>query len=173
MRKRSVALIGMPGCGKTNVGQALAARLRLSWLDIDTEIEKRERLSVSEIFARRGEAYFRARECEAVRRSVAQPAVISCGGGTVLREENARLLKSRCVVVYLCASVQTLLSRVHGGEGRPLLKGDARNKLETLFAERAGVYENTADYTLYTDGKEIDEVADSICKLLAEQGWTI
>ncbi|MCI8458394.1 MAG: shikimate kinase [Clostridia bacterium] len=165
MRKRSIALIGMPGAGKSGVGKRLAEKLGLAFIDTDALVEKSEGMAVADVFAQKGEAYFRAREREAVQQAAKKCAVISCGGGVPLWEENVRALQQNGTVVYLYATVQTLCAHVGNGAGRPLLAGDARERIEKLFAERAAAYRAAADAVIVTDGKSVEEVADEAARL--------
>ena len=164
MAKRGVALIGMPGAGKTGVGKRVAQLLGRAFIDTDASVEKSEGMSVSDIFAQKGEPYFRAREREAVAAAAHKCAVISCGGGAALDSENARVLKEHCTVAYLAASLETLVAHVGNGAGRPLLDGDVRKKTEELLALREGTYTRVADITVNTDGKSVEEVAAEIVR---------
>lgn len=158
--KRAVALIGMPGAGKSGVGKRLAAKLGLAFFDTDAMVERAERKRVPEIFAEHGEAYFRAAEQEAVRRATGKRAVVSCGGGTPMFAENAALLKARCTVLYLYAAQEALCAHVGDGRGRPLLSGDPQAAIRKLLAERDPVYRALADRIIDTAGKSVEEVAE-------------
>lgn len=164
MRKRGVALIGMPGTGKSAVGKRLAAKLGYAYTDTDAMVEKSEGMTVSEIFERHGEPYFRAREREAVAQAATKCAVISCGGGAVCDSENVRVLRENCTVVYLSSSLQTLFAHVRNGEGRPLLKEDVLASLTRLLADREEIYKSAAHCTVMTDGKSLEDVADEVAR---------
>lgn len=139
---RPVALVGMMGCGKTAVGTALAARLGVPFRDTDHAIETASRMTIPEIFERDGEAFFRARESEVLRRLLAGgPAVISTGGGAFLRAENRAAIAARGISVWLRAPADLLWSRVRHRTTRPLLNtADPRGTLERLLAERVPHY---------------------------------
>ena len=143
--QRWIVLVGAMGAGKTAVGRALAERLRRPFLDADEEIERAAAMPVSEIFARDGEAFFRAREAEVVARLLAgRPAVLATGGGAWMAESNRRVIDAAGVSVWLDAPVEVLwqrLRRVRGRGTRPLLATeDPRATLERLVGERAPVY---------------------------------
>ena len=149
----------MPGSGKTSAGRRVARALGLKFADTDAEIEKHFSLKVSEIFERFGETYFRMLETNALSYAAGKPSVISCGGGVVLKSENRAILREHCVAVYFKASEQTLALHVGNGAGRPLLAGDAANKVKKLLVEREPLYNECADITVCVDGKTVDEVA--------------
>ncbi|MDE6059549.1 MAG: shikimate kinase [Clostridia bacterium] len=163
----NVVLCGMMGAGKSTVGFQLARLAGKKWVDTDYLIEKRYG-KISDIFASRGEAYFRALETDTVR-SLSQKdgLVISTGGGLVMREENCALLKENGKIVFLRAKLQTLLSRVKLDGTRPLLKeGNVEEKLTALLEERMPVYERVSDLIVDTDGKKKYEIAREIFERL-------
>ena len=128
---RSIVLVGLMGAGKTTVGRRLAKRLGLPFADSDEEIEKAADQSVSEIFARFGEASFRDGERRVVRRLIeGPPKVIATGGGAFVDAETRALILQHCIAVWLQAEPETLAERVTRRDSRPLLKD--RDPLETL-----------------------------------------
>ena len=139
---RPVVLVGMMGSGKTAVGTALAARLGLPFRDTDAAMEEAARMSVAEIFARDGEAFFRDREGEVLRRVLAGgPAIVSTGGGAFLREGNRAAIDAAGVSVWLRAEGELLWSRVRQKGGRPLLAtADPKGTLLALLAAREPAY---------------------------------
>ena len=140
--KRSVALIGMMGAGKTAVGGQLARLLQVPFLDSDEAIEAAANMTVAEIFARDGEAFFRAKEAQVLARLLAgPPCVLSTGGGAFLCAANRRTISQLGVSVWLNADADLLWSRVRHRTTRPLLRTpDPRGTLIALLAERAPVY---------------------------------
>ncbi len=140
--RRSVALIGMMGAGKTAVGTALARHLGVPFLDSDEEIARAAQMSVAEIFARDGELFFRARESEVLSRLLnGVPTVISTGGGAFLAPQNRQAISARGVAVWLKADLELLWQRVRHKTTRPLLRTqDPKGTLARLLAERAPVY---------------------------------
>ncbi|MBQ7563014.1 MAG: shikimate dehydrogenase [Lachnospiraceae bacterium] len=159
---KNIVLIGFMGAGKTRVGRLLAERLGYRFFDTDELIEKEEGVSIPELFESKGEAYFRDRETETVRRLSKEGGreryVLSVGGGLVVRECNRGYLKKIGPVVYLEASEETLSKRVHLGEGRPMLAGDKDERLHKLLESRKDIYLQTADIVIRTDELTIDEV---------------
>ena len=140
--KRSIVLVGMMGSGKTAVGTALARLLNVPFLDSDHEIERAAQMSVAEIFARDGEAFFRARESEVLERLLSgPPGVISTGGGAFLAAGNRALIARLGVSVWLRADLDLLWNRVRHKTTRPLLRtSDPKATLAALLEARAPFY---------------------------------
>ncbi len=132
----------MMGAGKTAVGGALARMLQVPFLDSDEAIVKAANMSVAEIFARDGEAFFRRKESQVLARLMAgPPCIMSTGGGAFLSAENRRTISEHGVSVWLKADLELLWSRVRHRTTRPLLRtADPKGTLAALLAERAPVY---------------------------------
>lgn len=141
----SLVLIGLPASGKTTVGQALAMRLDLPLRDSDAMVEQRDGRTVQQIFAEDGEAGFRQREQQAALEALAEPGVVSLGGGAITNPVIRDHLAGH-QVVWLDVSVPTLSRRVGLNRLRPLLLGDVRGQLEVLAAERRDFYLQAATY---------------------------
>jgi shikimate kinase len=149
---RAVALVGMPGSGKSTVGRHVARHLQLPFVDTDHLIEQRIGCSIREFFELQGEPAFRDVEAEVIDATTqaAEARVIATGGGAVLRESNRDLLRARTTVMYLRASPDDLARRLRHDTHRPLLQGagDAVRRLRQLFAERDPLYRRTAHYVV-------------------------
>ncbi|MBV0892759.1 shikimate kinase [Paracoccus sp. Z118] len=143
---RNIVLIGMMGAGKTAVGTELGRRLGRQFVDSDAEIEAAAAMSVSEIFARDGEAFFRDRETEVLDRLLAAgPRIVATGGGAWIQPRNRHLIHRSGAALWLNCDLETLWRRVKARTTRPLLQTpDPRGTLERLLAERMPVYA-TAD----------------------------
>ena len=129
----------MPGAGKSTVGALAAAHLGMPFVDLDREIEKAAGMPIPRIFETEGEAGFRRRETEALRRvALAGGQVIAAGGGIVKSAENRELLRMNCVVVHITRPLEALPM-----DGRPLSQG--REALARLWRERAALYAAAAD----------------------------
>ena len=139
---RPVVLVGMMGVGKSTVGRKLASLLDLRFRDADDEIAEAAQLSISEIFERFGEDYFRDGERRVIARLIESgPAVIATGGGSFVQEETRALILERGIAVWLDSDVDTLLERVGRKDTRPLLRGgDPREIVTKLKAEREPAY---------------------------------
>ena len=163
--KDHIILIGFMGCGKSTVGIRLSYRLRRSLTDTDKLIEKEQKCSISEIFAKRGEAHFRELETECLRTLLERNGseIISVGGGLPVKEENRKLLKKLGVVFYLRATADTIYERVKHDTTRPLLQDkNPMEKIRTLMAERSAIYEMAADVIIDVDGKDFDTILNEI-----------
>lgn len=142
----TVSLIGMPGSGKTSLGQALARRLGKRFVDLDEEIAREAGCSIPEIFDREGEAGFRRREtAQAARFAKESGLVLSCGGGIIKTPGNARLLHQNGPVLWLRRAVDTL----EVGCGRPL--SQSRAAVQAMAAQRYPLYQAAADAVLDND----------------------
>jgi shikimate kinase len=139
---KTVVLVGMMGAGKTAVGTVLARQLGVGFSDSDDEIVRAAAMTIPEIFARDGEAFFRAREAEVLARLLrGPPGVLSTGGGAFLSEANRTAIAASGVSVWLRADVEVLWSRVRHRTHRPLLRtADPRGTLAALAEARAPIY---------------------------------
>ena len=171
---RNVVLIGFMGTGKTSTGKMLAAKLGAAFIDMDQKIEEEAGMSIPDMFARKGEAYFREQERALVKRLAARRnAVISTGGGTVKNPNNVADFKKSGVIVCLSASVDAVLARTNRRGTRPVLdgadQGDRRKAVEQLMAERRELYKQ-ADYTIDTSELSPLLVVENIVRFLKTRG---
>lgn len=164
----NIFLVGLMGAGKTTIGRALARRLNKRFIDSDHEIEARTGASIPLIFEIEGEASFRQRESEVIRDLTAQEnIVLATGGGAVLKPENRECLKTRGTVIYLRASVSSILQRTRNDKNRPLLQtADPRARLEQLACEREPLYLEIADLVIETGRPNIQFLVQAIVSQL-------
>ena len=149
----NVILIGMPGCGKSRVGQALAERMGRPFVDLDEEIVRRAGLSIPEIFARDGEAGFRALEVQIVAEVCREKGrVVATGGGAILREDNVRAMRQNGRLILLERRLDALSM-----DGRPLSK--SAEALEAMWQARKEKYRAAADATVDNNGAPEETVA--------------
>ena len=147
----NIILAGMPASGKTTVSKELGKISNRKVIDTDALIVERHG-EINKIFEKFGEQYFRDKETEIVKEvSILNNAVISVGGGCLLRQENTESLKSNGKIIYLKATLKTLVDRVQGDTTRPLLKGGAEANLKKLLEAMQKIYEAAADFTVETD----------------------
>lgn len=165
----TIWLVGMMGAGKSSVGRLLAGRLGVPFVDADEEIERAAGGAVGEIFAREGEAGFRARERAAVQSLLGRGAVVALGGGALTSPEVRAAVNDEGVLVYLRASWDTLLARLGDCESRPLLAdlvaGARGPRLRALLAERRAAYEAAA-VIVDTDALTPEAAAEAVAAAL-------
>jgi len=151
--KRTVALVGMMGAGKSSVGRRLAAKLGVPFRDADSEIEAAAGCTVAEIFERFGEQDFRDGERRVIARLLGQPPhVLATGGGAFIDPRTRAEIKEKAVSIWLRASIELLANRVQRRETRPLLKqGDPKEILTRLLAQREPIY---AEAEIQLDSEE-------------------
>lgn len=157
---KNIVLVGMPGCGKSTVGKALAKRLSRPFFDADQEIVKRAGKSIPEIFQTEGEAGFRKIETEVLFDLCRQSgAVIATGGGAVTVPQNHDILRQNSLVVFLNRDIAVLPTN-----GRPLSE---QNDLHEMFRQRLPLYRAVCDYEV--DGNsEIQTVTDRVAEVYAK-----
>lgn len=169
--KKTVVMVGMMGAGKTAVGRALAARLGVPFLDSDHEIEAAANMTIPEIFARDGEAFFRRKESQVIARLLEEErGVLSVGGGAFLQEDTRRMISDLGVSVWLNADIDVLWNRVKHKDTRPLLHTpDPRATLTALYRARVPLY-SLADLEVASDGEAaIEEMVDRVIAKLASR----
>ncbi len=140
--KKTVVMVGMMGAGKTAVGRAVAQALDVSFLDSDAEIESAANMSVQEIFARDGEAFFRKKEAQVIARLLeSHQGILSTGGGAYLGDANREIISQKGVAVWLDADLSLLWQRVRHKDTRPLLRtANPRQTLADIYDARVPVY---------------------------------
>ncbi len=152
-------LVGVPGAGKTTVGQELAQLMDVEFVDTDAVVEQQQGRSVADIFIDQGEPAFRVMERNAVADAVKRHAgVLALGGGAILDPDTRSLLAGERTV-WLRVSLDAAARRVGLNVARPLLLGNVRGQLNTLMKERAPLYEEAAILVIDTDGLTPHEVA--------------
>ena len=167
-----IALVGLPGSGKSTVGRQLARRLQVAFVDSDHAIEAQIGLSIREYFEREGEDRFRDME-EAVMDELTQEqkGVLATGGGTVLRTANRQRLRERTQVVYLSSSPDELFRRLRHDVNRPLLQvADPQNRLRDLHALRDPLYRQTANFVIEAGRSSVAALVDVILMQLVLAG---
>ena len=155
----NIFLVGPMGSGKSSLGKKLAKSLGKKFIDSDKEIEKNERKTISEIFEKSGESYFREKEREfLINIPNSLNMVIATGGGIVIDQENREKLKEN-KVIFLNASVERQHKRTSRSDKRPLLKNvDKLKKLRELYDQRLELYKEVSDFEINVDkykGKDI------------------
>ena len=168
----SVYLIGLPGCGKSVLGRTLARDAGLPFTDLDTDIVTAADMPIPQFFAERGEAAFRDLETRVLHlASITEAQVIATGGGIILREDNVARMRATGIVLWIDRPLERILSDVRQ-DTRPLLAGDARERLMALHAAREPLYRAAAHLRLVNTGTRAQAVRDALALLrgfVAEQ----
>ncbi len=170
-----IILIGYRGSGKSTVGQMLAERLLVPFIDTDIVIEQKAGISIKEMVARKGWPYFRVTEKEVIQ-GLAQDKnmVVAVGGGAILDPENQSSLKENGVIFYLAASEVTLATRMakdaKTDAQRPSLSGEeVTAEIGTVLKERETVYREVADYVIDTENRTVYDIVKEIIGIEAKR----
>jgi shikimate kinase len=175
---RSVVLVGMMGAGKSTIGRRLSLRLRLPFLDADTEIETAAGMSIPDIFEARGEPDFRDGEARVIARLLdSGPGVLATGGGAFMREETRNRIRDKAISIWLKADADIIMRRVKRRADRPLLQtADPEATVGRLLREREPIYQY-ADLTVWSRDvpheKIVDECIEALYGRLCGGGVTI
>ncbi len=169
----NIVLIGFMGAGKTSVGRLLAKEMGYDFVDTDNMIEQAHHQTIGEIFATKGEEYFRELETNTIKDMVnnLEHTIVSTGGGLPLKDINQSLLQQLGVVIYLYSTKETTLERVAKDGTRPILAGeDVEKKIENLLSKREPIYEKVANIKVKTDHRSFDDIISEICESLKGRG---
>lgn len=167
---KNIVLTGFMGTGKSEVSRELSRILGWKAIDVDAEIEKSQKMTITEIFKQFGEPRFRDIETEMIRIfSKNKNVIISTGGGAVLRQENMDAVRENGIVVCLTAKPETILRRTGNNNDRPLLQvEEPLKKIKELLEFRRPYYEK-ADIMIDTEGKTPLEIAEEIIEKIKKR----
>jgi shikimate kinase len=155
--RRSIVLVGMMGAGKSSVGRRLAARLAIPFVDADGEIENAAGMTIPEIFAKHGEAYFRAGETRVIARLLdGGPQILATGGGAVMNQQTRDLIRIKGISVWLKADLDVLVKRTKRRNDRPLA-----DKIKDLLPQREPLYAQS-DIIVQSRDEPHDSIVDEI-----------
>ena len=162
----NIFLIGFMGTGKTTIANELKRKYDMQVVDMDAEIEEEQHMAISDIFATKGEEYFRDLETQLIKDLQQKDnVVVSCGGGAVLRDENVSEMKKSGKIVLLQATPETILERVKNSHNRPLLEGNKNvDYIRQLMSKREGSYNLAASCKVIVDNRGVEDIADEIYK---------
>jgi shikimate kinase len=176
-----VVLVGVMGTGKSTVGSGIAHALQCKFVDLDTQITKSAKCTVSEIFERGGEVEFRAIETDVLatvlddaRAQIDQQSsnsvVVATGGGAIISQTNRdKIVSAADHVIWLDAHVDELVKRTSSSRtARPLLANNPQQVLSALSNERVSLYEQIATSRIDTTGKQIEQVIDAVLQILCQ-----
>lgn len=164
---KTITLIGMMGSGKTTLGLLLSKELKFNFADIDSIIENSEKQSISEIFQKKGEPYFRNLEQATIKETFQnENLILSLGGGAFENKETQNILLNNSYVIYLKTSASTIFERLKTDTSRPLLnKDNSVEKIQKIITSRKHNYE-LAHKTILTDNKKPQEIIQEILGVL-------
>ena len=164
----NIVLIGFMGAGKTSISEYLKTLFAMDVIEMDQIIAEREGMSIPDIFEVHGEQYFRDLETNLlIEMQSRKNVVISCGGGTPLRECNVVEMKKNGRVVLLTASPETIFDRVKDSHDRPVIENNKNVPfIADLMEKRRAKYEAAADIIINTDGKSLIEVCEELVQQL-------
>lgn len=168
--EKNIVLIGFMGSGKTSVGKKLSKVLKREFIDMDDFIEKKEGISVNEIFKIKGEEYFRQLEKDlCIKFSEPKNKIIATGGGVIKSSENVNNLKKGGVILYLKSTPKQIAFNLRYDNTRPLLAGGGKErKIAALMEEREPLYNKCADIIINVSNINIDETIEKIKDIINE-----
>lgn len=162
---KSVYLCGFMGCGKSTIGKILARKNGCGFVDMDDYIVEREGMTIPQIFAEKGEQYFRDTETEVIRELSEKSAVIACGGGAMLKKVNSEIAMENGVVVYIDIPFEACYERISGDTNRPLVMNNSKEQLEGIYNSRVPVYRDNSTVTVDGTGSA-EEIAARIAEAI-------
>ncbi|MES2999115.1 MAG: shikimate kinase [Pseudomonadota bacterium] len=166
-----LALVGLPGSGKSTVGRQLARRLALPFTDSDNAIEQHIGCSIREFFERESEAAFRDIEESVIADLVQKDGLLATGGGAVIRSANRQQLHDHCKVVYLHSTPEEVFRRLRHDVNRPLLQvPDPLARIRALYAERDPLYRETAHFVIETGRPSVPTLVNMVLMQLELAG---
>jgi shikimate kinase len=167
--RRSIVLVGMMGAGKSSIGRRVATRLGIPFVDADAEIEKAAGMTITDIFAIRGEAEFRAGEARVITRLLeGGPQVLATGGGAFMNDGTRAGIAAKGISVWLRAELEVLVKRIRRRHDRPLLAtDDPATTLRELIDQRYPIYAQ-AELTVQSRDVPHDRIVDEIVAALTD-----
>ena len=163
--KKNIVLIGMMGSGKSSIGKILSKKLNVSFIDIDRKIEEVESLSISDIFKKNGENYFRKIEEKiSLKYLKSENNIISLGGGGFINSSIRKFCQKTCLSFWLNWKNETIIKRIYKSKKRPVVMNLTRDKINSLIKERSKIYE-LSDYKINCDKLDKVQIINKIIEI--------
>ena len=164
MGTHNIFLTGFMGTGKSTIAGELSRQTKMTQMEMDEEIVKRQGMSINDIFEKYGEAYFRDLESNLLIELESHGGmVVSCGGGVVMRRENVEHMRKSGRIILLTASAETIYRRVRNSPDSPILNNHMNVEfISGLMEKRREAYEAAADFIVETDGKAVLQICEEI-----------
>ena len=167
--KKNLVLLGMMAVGKTTLGKIVAKKQKLKFIDIDASIEKKNSMTIKEIFKKKGEKFFRMEEENEILKSLEKNnCVIALGGGAFMNKTVRENILKNAISIWLSVDIKTLSKRVQWNQKRPLLKEEKnQKKMKKLYDERKNIYQ-LANHKIVCDNFSKENIAEKIIALYAK-----
>ena len=167
---KSIALCGFMGCGKTTISDSIKKLYSIPYIDTDKYIEEKENMTISAMFEKYGESYFRDKEYETIcELSQKYNIVLALGGGAVMFKRNVEALKNNgCEIVFIDTDFDVIIDRLKNDTSRPLLK---QNDTRALYEKRLPIYNDVCDIKISCKNENSDEIARLIFEKI-KKVWT-
>ena len=162
--EKNIMLIGFMGTGKSTISKKLSKMTERKEIDMDAYIVEKEGCSINDIFEQYGEDYFREKETKHLIDILKENgAIISCGGGAVVKPDNVKYMKEKGIIVLLTATPETVYERVKSSNERPILNGNMNVEyIESLMNKRRDIYLSVADIIVSTDNRKVRDICNEI-----------
>jgi shikimate kinase len=162
---KTIYLTGFMGSGKTTIGKLLSEKLSLPVIDTDQVIEEKLNKTIREVFETEGENKFREYEHKFLKLMPTENTIVTTGGGIILRKENRDWMRQSGLVIYLHCDPEEILKRLADDQTRPLLDGDKKKNVLSIFSDRSPFYHD-ADFKVDTTHKTPEEIVFEIEQLI-------
>lgn len=168
---KNIVMIGFMATGKTTIGKELSKKLDFEFIDTDIEIEKNEKMKISDMFEKKGEDYFRDLETNILKNTINKKNIIlSTGGGIIVRKENIPILKKIGTIIWLNGDKNTIIKHIKSSNiDRPLLRdyNNLETKIDEILSKRYDVYKQICDIEININDKNIQKVTSEILSKLS------
>ena len=161
----NIFLCGFMGCGKSTIGKELSKMKGCGFCDTDELIVKKEKMSIPEIFEKKGEKYFRQKETEILKELESYKGIVACGGGLMLNAENAEIAKKHGKVIFLNTPFESCYNRIKGDKNRPIVMEKTYEQLKELYDYRFEIYKNNSSFEVDADNSPM-QIVKEIMKII-------